>query len=316
MLGAAVTLAAATRGPTSNAVVILGCYDTTWGKLRIVGAPSQCWRSETPISWNVTGVAGPPGVPGATGPTGPAGPVGPGATAGFPVPPGPVGTDGTQGPPGPGGPNGPLGPPGSPGPQGPVGPGGAQGPFPVAQQQVGTPASPQPFHVAALQPADTGKAPFSWWIGGALFNSTDDEVSTIGYNSGNDLTNEPAAVWNIEQDYEHTPGMHTLEAYWEFLGPNQAYTYRPLALVIDRTTFDYVFDAPFSTANSSIALGSDVRWTPGSMNIVTPDYSLAFVCPGVGSGVGKLTVESSSGSLVYVGPLGTRTVLAAPAGTN
>lgn len=59
--------------PDSLAQTINGCVSTKTGALRI---SSTCSRSETPISWNVTGPQGPAGPAGATGATGPTGPAG------------------------------------------------------------------------------------------------------------------------------------------------------------------------------------------------------------------------------------------------
>jgi hypothetical protein len=49
---------------TSDGDVIVGCYLSGSGQLRIVNDASECKKSETPISWNQTGPAGPPGPPG------------------------------------------------------------------------------------------------------------------------------------------------------------------------------------------------------------------------------------------------------------
>jgi hypothetical protein len=59
--------------------VIHGCYEKTWGALRVIdtGKPQKCSKFETPLSWSQTGpqgVQGPQGIQGPQGPTGPTGP--------------------------------------------------------------------------------------------------------------------------------------------------------------------------------------------------------------------------------------------------
>jgi hypothetical protein len=98
---------------------IHACYHKTTGATRVVGAPTECRDTETPLSWSVQG------------PTGGAGPVGPQGPAGEPGEPGPVGPAGPQGPEGPQGPageQGNIGPAGPAGSQGPTGPAGPPGP--------------------------------------------------------------------------------------------------------------------------------------------------------------------------------------------
>jgi hypothetical protein len=67
------------------------------GDLRIVGANDTCRSNETPLDWNIAGVAGPQGPIGVQGPMG------------LPGSPGPQGPAGTPGEPGPAGPPGVLG---------------------------------------------------------------------------------------------------------------------------------------------------------------------------------------------------------------
>jgi hypothetical protein len=78
-----------------------GCQQKNNGQLRIVSDPGACRPSETPVSWNSTGVQNTAGPAGPQGPPGPAGPVGPQGPAGPAGPQGAVGPAGPQGPPGP-----------------------------------------------------------------------------------------------------------------------------------------------------------------------------------------------------------------------
>jgi hypothetical protein len=80
------------------AQVIYGCQQKNSGQLRIVSDAGACRPSETPVSWNSTGVQS---TEGSTGPEGPAGPAGPEGPAGPAGPEGPAGPAGPQGPPGP-----------------------------------------------------------------------------------------------------------------------------------------------------------------------------------------------------------------------
>ena len=68
---------------------IYGCENKK-GNVRVVGDPSQCKNSETPVTWNA-GATGPQGPQGEQGPTGPQGPQGA---------QGPTGPQGPQGLPG------------------------------------------------------------------------------------------------------------------------------------------------------------------------------------------------------------------------
>jgi len=53
--------------------VIHGCYDKSWGTLRVIdtGKPQTCTKFESPLSWSQTGPQGSQGPQGPTGPTGP-----------------------------------------------------------------------------------------------------------------------------------------------------------------------------------------------------------------------------------------------------
>jgi hypothetical protein len=96
--------------------VINGCYKSQNGQLRLIDpATDQCLPSETPISWNQTGIQGPKGA------TGPAGPPGAKGATGPQGPTGPAGAAGAAGARGATGPAGPTGPKGATGPQGPQG---------------------------------------------------------------------------------------------------------------------------------------------------------------------------------------------------
>jgi hypothetical protein len=53
--------------------IFYGCVGKVTGILRVVSAPGQCFKFETPISWNHTGPQGPQGQPGQRGPQGPPG---------------------------------------------------------------------------------------------------------------------------------------------------------------------------------------------------------------------------------------------------
>ena len=77
--------------------VINGCVSKKSGSLRVVNG-SQCKKTETALSWNVSGPSG------ASGPSGPLGPSGPSGPSG---PLGPLGPSGALGPSGPSGPTGP-----------------------------------------------------------------------------------------------------------------------------------------------------------------------------------------------------------------
>src|SRR2546428_13450497 len=60
--------------------LIHGCYDNATGAMRVVVSATSCSPTETPLSWNQTGVPGAPGpigLPGVAGPGGAAGPHGP-----------------------------------------------------------------------------------------------------------------------------------------------------------------------------------------------------------------------------------------------
>jgi hypothetical protein len=83
--------------------VILGCYRTDTGALRVVDEPSLCSKGETALAWSQVGPQGPQGAQGPQGPNGIPGPLGP---------QGPQGPQGSQGPQGPLGPQGYQGPPG------------------------------------------------------------------------------------------------------------------------------------------------------------------------------------------------------------
>ena len=71
--------------------VVHSCKHRSTGQLRAVAGPSNCRRSERPLSWNAVGPAGPQGPPGPQGDPGAAGVAGP---AGAPGPPGPKGEPG------------------------------------------------------------------------------------------------------------------------------------------------------------------------------------------------------------------------------
>lgn len=115
---------AADSAPVANGV-ISGCVDQA-GAIRIVGAVSQCKKTEKPLSWNQQGPIGPQGATGAKGATGATGAKGvTGAT----------GAVGATGPAGPMGPRGAMGPQGVTGPQGlkgDPGPAGTAAPVPEA----------------------------------------------------------------------------------------------------------------------------------------------------------------------------------------
>jgi len=59
--------------PGTNGV-ISACYTKSTGTIRVIDAGAACKSSESPLSWNQTGVQGPAGPAGTTGPQGPAGP--------------------------------------------------------------------------------------------------------------------------------------------------------------------------------------------------------------------------------------------------
>lgn len=79
MVAAVVTLAViggvaiANVGSSDDGNVINGCYQKKFGQLRIVSGPSECLKSEIPISWNEVGPQGPKGDQGDPGPVGPKG---------------------------------------------------------------------------------------------------------------------------------------------------------------------------------------------------------------------------------------------------
>lgn len=97
MVAAVVTLAViggvaiANVGSSDDGNVINGCYQKKFGQLRIVSGPSECLKSEIPISWNEVDPQGPKGDQGDPGPVGPKGEQGD---------PGPLGPKGEQGEPG------------------------------------------------------------------------------------------------------------------------------------------------------------------------------------------------------------------------
>ena len=67
--------------PAPSTAVIHSCVHRVTGQARIVGPDQSCSRSETMVSWNVTG---PQGAAGPAGPTGPQGPQGPAGAQGAP----------------------------------------------------------------------------------------------------------------------------------------------------------------------------------------------------------------------------------------
>ena len=67
-----------------NSNEIHACYVNQRGTLRIVNAPDDCGRNETPLTWNVQGEQGLPGPQGEPGPQGDPGPTGPQGPEGPP----------------------------------------------------------------------------------------------------------------------------------------------------------------------------------------------------------------------------------------
>jgi hypothetical protein len=92
----------ATVALTSSAATttIQACQHKETGALRVVRAPGDCRKNETPLSWNVQGPKGDPGPAGPAGAKGAPGAAGPAGPAGPPGPPGPPGSPGAPGEPG------------------------------------------------------------------------------------------------------------------------------------------------------------------------------------------------------------------------
>jgi hypothetical protein len=144
VVAVALALAAAGTGSTNWASahggdenLIHACLNPGNGTIYAVAPGQACAANQTPLDWNIQGVAGPAGPAGpagATGATGPAGPEGPAGPQGPQGEMGPAGADGADGAdgvigaPGAQGPQGDTGPMGPPGPAGPTGATGAQGP--------------------------------------------------------------------------------------------------------------------------------------------------------------------------------------------
>ncbi len=283
-VGAGIALAAdgSSGGP------ITGCYQSVQGQLRIVSSAGDCTPSETAISWNVQGPIGQAGPPG---------------------PPGPPGQDGVPGSVGPSGPPGPAGPPG------PTGPAGAQGAFPV-QRNVPTNADTR---ILSIQPDDGSKGPFSMWTTATTgFDSPNlDSVLFYGYNSMGELPAEPTARFGIEQDYLNPLGSHQLEMYWEMIDASRATSSRPIVATFDRETGASSVTLELGSANSDYLDIEDskgaqyVKFAKSFVYFPNPNYTIFIAAPGVGSGFVSLAVDPT-GALVYVGPNGTRTVLAPP----
>ncbi len=120
-----------------DAALIHGCRKANNGDLRVLAGPTDiCGQNETPLDWNITGVAGPQGLTGATGvvgaigaqgPIGPTGPVGPQGLAGATGATGAAGPQGLTGATGAVGPQGLTGATGATGAVGPTGLTGATG---------------------------------------------------------------------------------------------------------------------------------------------------------------------------------------------
>ena len=90
------------------------------------------------------------------------------------------------------------------------------------------------------QNANATKGPFGMTIGTTLFNSTQDEVMYFGYNAdvggGNILGTEPRFSWQVENDYEASPGVHYLESYFEWRNAAGTQQLRPIFMQINRAT--------------------------------------------------------------------------------
>jgi len=102
LLAVASAIAAAAAVATitnASGGTIAGCYKTENGQLRITDG--ACNPSETPISWNQTGLQGPTGARGPSGATGAQGPSGQDGAQGPTGATGATGAQGTTGPRGP-----------------------------------------------------------------------------------------------------------------------------------------------------------------------------------------------------------------------
>lgn len=116
LLAIGVTLALAQEIASDGSIYACVLKD---GTLHIVSDADACKKSETLLTWSITGPAGPQGPQGEVGPAGPTGPTGPQGEQGDTGATGPVGP---AGPAGPAGPQGEQGLQGLQGEQGPAGP--------------------------------------------------------------------------------------------------------------------------------------------------------------------------------------------------
>ncbi len=82
------------------------------------------------------------------------------------------------------------------------------------------------------------RGPFQTSFGGALFNTTWDNIKEEGYNFGAGaakiLSGEAAFGDFLEIDYEKSPGVHVIERYWQFRSNNDLINERPLFAQIQR----------------------------------------------------------------------------------
>jgi hypothetical protein len=91
-LGLVAVGGAASATIPDNNQVIHGCYSRSGGSLRVIDdSVTNCAKSETALSWNVTGQQGPQGLPGVQGPQGVQGEQGPQGVQGVQGPQGPSG---------------------------------------------------------------------------------------------------------------------------------------------------------------------------------------------------------------------------------
>lgn len=105
---------------------------------------------------------------------------------------------------------------------------------PISLQQAGTVPSPTPVHLFSVQPTDPVKAPYSLYIGGAVFNGQWDTVFYLGYNADATVAGEPICRLNMEQNFETVPGTFYLECYFETGVTPSSTIVRPMGFVLNR----------------------------------------------------------------------------------